>query len=200
MQAFMVLPLVIAVVVVGLRTGGIRALLALRLRHRWLVGASVAVQFLRQSNPGWANAVLSAAGGTVPVTLIWLLVTAFAATNFLMLPSRARAAMAIFIVGMTMNTLAIAANGGMPFSLGAAKWAGMTDAEIEKYVPGHPPLTTDSRLAPLADVLPVPGVHAVASIGDLLIIGGLTWLLIAIMLQGIQDPAVPASVRRDRSS
>jgi hypothetical protein len=136
----------------------------------------------------------------VPVTLIWLLVTAFAAMNFSTLPSRARAAMAMFVLGMTMNTLAIAANGGMPFSVGAARSAGLAEAEIETYVPGHPPLTTGSRLAPLADVLPVPGIHAVASVGDLLIFGGLTWLLIAIMMRGTQDSAVPRPVHGDRPS
>ncbi|MFC7530020.1 DUF5317 family protein [Actinoplanes sp. GCM10030250] len=200
MQAFMVLPIVVAVVVVGFRAGGIRALLTLRLRHRWLVGVAVAVQLLRQSDPGWAMTVLSAAGGIVPVILIWLLVVTFASLNFSMMASRARVAMAMFIVGMTLNTVVIAVNEGMPFSVGAARWAGLTEAEIDAYVPGHPPLTNVSRLAPLADVVPVPGVHAVASVGDVLIFGGLTWLLIAIMMRGIRDPAASTSVRRDQLS
>jgi len=188
MLAFMVLPVVAAVVVAGWRRGGLAALLALRLRHRWLVLAAVVVQFLRQSEPGWALSVLRAAGGTLPVVLIWLLVTAFAALNLAALPPRGRPAVATFLAGMTMNTVAIAANGGMPFAVGSARWAGLSEQEIRAYVPGHPPLTTESRLAPLADVLPVPGVHAVASVGDLLIFGGLTWLLITIMMRETRDP------------
>lgn len=195
MFAFMALPVVVAVLVVCLRRGGFRAILALRLRQRWLIGLAAAVQFVRLTEPAWAAPILTPLRGAVPVVLIWALVAGFAVVNLRSLPRTARTPMGLFLTGMTLNSLAIAANGGMPFSTTAARWAGLTETQIETYVVGHPPLTGESRLAPLADVLPVPGLHAVASVGDLLIFAGLPWLLAVIMLRGARTPAAPDPAR-----
>ncbi|GIE98886.1 hypothetical protein Ari01nite_63510 [Paractinoplanes rishiriensis] len=188
MLLLMSLPLAVAIAVAivvtglrtgGLRTGGLRALLRLRLRHRWLVGAAAAVQLVRLTDPAWAAAVLRPWRGALPVIAIWVLVVAFAIANVSTLHGRARAAMALFVTGMSMNFAAIVANGGMPFSVPAARRAGFTEAEIGTDVLGHPPLTPGSRLTPLADVIPLPGLHIVASAGDVLIFAGLVWLLLS---------------------
>lgn len=191
MLILMILPVAVAVVVAGLRSGGWRALLQLRLRHRWLVGGAAAVQFLRLSDPEWASVLLTPLRGALPVLAIWALVVAFVLANLPGLHRSGRAALSVFLAGMTMNFAAILANGGMPYSVPAARRAGLSPAQIDVEVLGHPHLTAESRLAPLADVLPVPPLHAVASVGDLLIFGGLSWLLISLTKRRTPVPAPP---------
>lgn len=79
-------------------------------------------------------------------------------------------------VGTFLNLLVIAANGGvMPMSARALRVAGlhqMLDPERTSRFIRHAIMTPDTRLKPLADIIPVPGfalIAQVASIGDLLI-------------------------------
>lgn len=79
-------------------------------------------------------------------------------------------------VGIFLNILVIAANGGvMPMSARALRVAGlhqMLDPERTSRFIRHAIMTPDTRLKPLADIIPVPGfalIAQVASIGDLLI-------------------------------
>jgi hypothetical protein len=101
--------------------------------------------------------------------------------------------MVVFLAGMTMNSATIVANGGMPYSVPAARRAGFSEASIGDVL-GHPRLTAESHLAPLADAIPVPYLQTVASVGDLLIFAGISWLLISIALRATRRPATPASV------
>jgi hypothetical protein len=174
MLVLMALPVAVAAVLAGLRGGGLRALLRLRLRHRWLILAAAAVQLARLSFP---------VRGAAPVVLMWSLVVAFVLVNLSPLDRSGRLAALTFAGGLSMNFAAIVTNGGMPFSVPAARTAGFTSAAITADVPAHPHLTTGSRLAALADVLPVPHLHIVASAGDLLIITGIVWLLVSIMVR-----------------
>lgn len=193
MLLLVLLPVAVAAAVVGLRHGGLRAVLALRLRHPWLVLVAAAVQFVRLTDPAWAGPLLTPWRAAVPVVLGWALVTAFVLVNLSGLPTAGRWAAVAFLAGLSMNSLAVAVNGGMPFSAPAARWAGFSEERISAYVVGHPELTAESRLAPLADVIPVPGLPAVASVGDLLIFGGLTLFLISTMMRGVPDHADVAS-------
>lgn len=192
MLALMAAPVAVAILVVGVRTGGLRALLAVRLRHTWLVGVAAVVQVVRLTEPEWATAALTPLRGALPVVVMWTLLTAFALGNLAGRSRAAKAGILVFLAGTTMNSAAMVANGGMPFSLTAARWAGFTDRQLDTHVTGHPPLTADSRLVPLADVIPVPLLPAVASVGDLLIFVGLIWLLVATMMRRPADAAAPA--------
>jgi hypothetical protein len=176
------IPVVAALIVVLARGGDWRAVLSLRLRHLWLVWAAVGVQMLRQADPAWAAVALRPLHGLWPVLVIWLLAVAFAATNLRAVPAPARPGLVLLAVGFTLNSLAMATNGGMPFSVSAARWAGLSDGTIGQPLPGHPPLTPHSWLAPLADIIPLPGLHRVLSAGDVAMLGGLGWLLAAFVL------------------
>jgi len=173
MLILMALPVVVAVVIILLRGGRWTHLGRLRLRHPWLVWAAAGVQFLRLSEPSWVADLL-------PVIAIWLLASAFVAVNLRSVPARARPWLVVFATGYTANTAAVAANGGMPFSARAAELAGFSAAEIASPKLGHPPLTADSALMPLADLIPVPLLQRVVSVGDLFMILGATLLLAAL--------------------
>jgi hypothetical protein len=164
--------------------GGWRALLGLRLRCVWLIWVAAAVQALRHADPSWAAPLLHPLDGLWPVLATWLLAVGFAAVNLWALPARSRPGTLLAAVGFTVNSLAIAVNGGMPFSVPGARVAGFSEAEIATPIVGHPPITTDSALIMFADVIPLPGLHRVISIGDILLLAGLVWLLAAIAPPG----------------
>ena len=60
-----------------------------------------------------------------------------------------------------------ALNGGMPFSVPAARSVGLDVAGS----PGHVPIDGSTLLVPLADLVPVPGVAMVFSVGDVAALG-----------------------------
>jgi hypothetical protein len=140
----------------------------------WLIWVAAGVQLMRQVNPSWAQPVLAAQRGIWPVVVIWALLVVFVAGNVGSLPWRARTGLLVFAVGATLNTLAIAANGGMPFSAEAARVA--APDTVARPSRGHPAATADSRLTVLTDIIPVPGGRAVLSVGDVLLLAGIAWL------------------------
>jgi len=191
MLVIMLAPVVLAVaavlVLVLIRGTGARGVLAvlaplaLRLRGRWLVFAAAAVQAVRMADPPWAAPFLAPQRGLWPVVAIWTLAIGFAVVNSPVLP---RPPLVVFVAGLTLNCLTIAVNGGMPFSPTAARLAGFDAAYVTTPMTGHPPLGPGSRLSLFADVIPVPVLERVVSIGDLLLIGGLAGLLVTIMVPG----------------
>lgn len=74
-------------------------------------------------------------------------------------------------VGLLLNVLVIAANGAMPVSPDAARVAGITEA-LDSGIQ-HEPLTDDSRLPWLADIIPVPDTKLVISLGDVVLGAGI---------------------------
>jgi hypothetical protein len=191
MLVIMLAPVVLAAALVLIRGTGARAVLALRLRGRWLVFAAAAVQAVRLADPPWAARVLAPQRGLWPVLVIWTLAIVFAVVNAPVLPRPARPPLVVFVAGLTLNCLTVAVNGGMPFSPKAARMAGFDAAYLATPVTGHPPLGRDSRLTAFADVIPVPVLERVVSIGDLLLIGGLAGLLVAVMVTGLPSPPPP---------
>jgi hypothetical protein len=173
-----------AVVIVLVQVRTLRGFLTVRLRYLWLLWAAAGAQFLRLSDPSWASAVQRSWRGMWPVLIIWLLAVAFSIANVRSLPVRSRTGLAVFVAGFSLNSLVIALNGGMPFSVRAAQLAGLPPEMIAFSRVGHRPLAPDSVLAPLADIVPVPGLQRVVSFGDLLILLGIAWLLVSVGLLG----------------
>lgn len=176
----MVLPFVVAALIVVVRHGGVRGIAPHRLRHVWLVWLAAAVQFLRVSNPDWAAPVLTPLRGLWPVAATWVLALLFALANVQPMRRAARLGLALLVLGMSLNSVTVMLNGGMPFSASAARAAGFSEQEIATPRLGHPRLTTQSRLTPLADVIAVPGLQRVLSVGDLLMLIGGAWMLVTI--------------------
>lgn len=145
-------------VAAGLVLGGRFARLG-RLEIAWwpVLVAAIAVRFV---------APMLGAAATI------LYVVGFAAIATVALTNRGLPGMWLIAAGAALNLVVVAANGGMPVDEGALVTAGAT-------MPGdrlHVALEGATRLAPLADVIPLPIVRGVYSLGDVLLALGGFWL------------------------
>jgi hypothetical protein len=80
--------------------------------------------------------------------------------------------------GGLLNGVAIAANGRMPYSTWAASKAGLG---VGLQTARNVAATHATRLLPIGDIMPVPPLHAVFSIGDMLICLGIAAMIVAAM-------------------
>jgi hypothetical protein len=171
---------VVAVVVVRRRS--LRPLLGLRLRWVWLIWLAALLQYARTRDLNWVGGVLAWHNGVVPVVAMWLLGVAFVVANLRAMPLGARIGAGVLAVGFSLNTVVMVVNGTMPFATASAQWAGFSTEAIDAPADGHAPINADTKLAAFADVIPVPGFGVVTSIGDLLMVVGVTWLLSQLAL------------------
>lgn len=84
----------------------------------------------------------------------------------------------VVAVGLMLNASVIAVNGAMPVSPAAVEAAGAESLHDERHVEHgvhlrNEPMTENTRLAGLADVIPVPPLHKVVSVGDVILMLGL---------------------------
>ena len=113
--------------------------------------------------------------GAVPVILLsYALLIAFCAANL------THAGMGVVLVGIVLNLVVIAVNGGMPVRQDAIVAAGIASHEevrdLEFGAKRH--LETDEdRLTFLADIVPVPVAEEVLSFGDLAMAVGVSAVL-----------------------
>ena len=101
------------------------------------------------------------------------------------LVNRRLPAMPLIILGLVLNASVVVATAGMPVSADAARMAGAqaalttTRGEPQK----HHLMTDRDVLRPLGDIIPVPPpLGALFSPGDVLLYGGLAWLVVMVML------------------
>ncbi len=100
------------------------------------------------------------------------------------------------LAGCLANALVTALNGGMPFSVEGAARAGIDAASVADPTPGHVPIGPGTLLVPLADVVGVPGLGVVLSVGDLLLWGGLAAAVALGARRTARGADVDASVGR----
>lgn len=73
--------------------------------------------------------------------------------------------------GLLLNAVVMAANGAMPVDPGAMRALGLGELEVP---PGkHTLLTPDTHLPWLADILPLPPLRSIISVGDVVLAIGL---------------------------
>jgi hypothetical protein len=160
---------VVAGVGIGYAAGGRLAnLAATRFRALWLLWAIAVAQFA-DLIPAARTYVLV---GTFAVAVCWLVV------NALSWPLTLRCGALAVAAGGLLNAAAIAANGRMPYSRWAAAAAGIGAGRqtARNVAAAHA-----ARLLALGDVLPVPPLRAVFSVGDVLICCGIATIVIAGM-------------------
>ncbi len=114
------------------------------------------------------------------------------------------AGMPLLFIGLALNCIVIAANGGMPVSRQALEASGQSDVlELLLQDEGakHHLLTPEDHVTFLGDVIPVGGpLHQVVSAGDVFVYSGIAWLIVAVMrgrTAGLA-PAVEAEKYRGR--
>lgn len=177
----MLLLAIVAVVLglaIGVATGGkIRRVGEIHLRWWGLALAGLGLQLvpvptMEGSTDRWI------AAGLYALSYVVLFV-------FVMLNAR-RPGFALLGVGFALNALVIGINGGMPVSEHALRSlagergdAAVARLETEGGLRHHL-ATSEDRLRPIGDVIPIPGpVSGVFSVGDLLALIGATWVIAA---------------------
>ncbi|GAA1412676.1 DUF5317 family protein [Catellatospora coxensis] len=144
----------------------------LRLRANALLWAAAAAAVIRYTAPGWVPEPIRHSHGLWLALLTWAIGTAWVAANLPTSPAGIRGGLCLMWTGFTLNSAAIAVNGGaMPFAAGAPA----------REAVGHVRLRPDHHLPWLADVIPVPMFARVVSVGDLILMAGIAFLLTAAM-------------------
>lgn len=173
---FLVAVPVVAGVVLGYaRDGRLRHLGDFPIRVTSLLWVAAALQVLHFDFAGTRDAIESALHLSLMVPIFGL-VGAWALLN---LPGRSRlvqAAIGLVLVGGAMNAVAIAANGRMPYSESALEVANVSDAQRARGLrsPKHVAADDATRLGWLGDVIPVRPIEKVVSIGDVVLLFGVT--------------------------
>ncbi|MEU4215463.1 DUF5317 family protein [Actinoplanes sp. NPDC026623] len=139
----------------GGRLAGFRTI---RVRALWLVWLAAGVQYAQYS-----------IGGPPLLVVVFAVVLTWLAVNIPGWPRAIRAAAVVIVLGASLNGLAIALNGRMPYAPAAAGDAGLRPGA---RTPKNEPAGPGTRLAVLGDTIAVQPLHAVVSLGDLLIGGG----------------------------
>lgn len=176
---FQLLAIAFAVALVaGLTAGGtMRNLRHVPLRWAPVAFASVVVALV-------PLAVEMGDGPTLALQIVSNLgILAFGVANLVASRGGVRAGFAVIAAGWALNFAVIAANGSMPLSEWAYARSGQTDPITEGeggfYKIGV--AGDGTLLRPLGDVIPIPGIHQVVSIGDVLLISGIAVVIAAGM-------------------
>jgi len=174
-----------------LRGGRFQALSALRLRVTGLVVLAVIVQFGLGgvSSEAWRYVALVASYGLMG---IWL------AINLRDGPNWRRGGLALVALGYALNLLAILPNGNMPVSTDALRRAGGSQASFEEKpnIDKHVASGAGDVWPWLGDVIAVPPLRAVISIGDVAMLIGVVVVVYGGMTAA--EPQLPQGrVRED---
>jgi hypothetical protein len=115
--------------------------------------------------------------GTAMLVTSYVLLLGFIAVNRWIPAAR------IMAVGLLLNLLVVATNGGMPVSARAIERAGgSATALASEPSEKHHLMTEDDVLWFLGDVIPIPPpVKIVLSIGDVLLYLGMAWFVVQVM-------------------
>ena len=160
-MTFSLVAFVVVALIAGLARGGSLKSLA-ETRVRWLIllfeGLAIQLVFDIWDPPG-----LTAGGG-----LAVLLLSNTAVGAFLLLNKRIPG-MLVVGLGLLLNTIVITANQAMPVSPSAAATAGIEPPPSISDDLKHERLDSETQLGWLGDVIPVPGVKEVLSLGDIVL-------------------------------
>lgn len=159
------------------------------LRGLWLLYAAAVVQLLSHAPP--VAQLLS------PTAQRWLTAGVFAAVGVALLVNipglswLARCGVGVVFAGGALNAAAILPNGHMPVAPAALRDDGVK--AIGALDPHHAVETSATRLRWLGDIVPVPWLHTVVSVGDIVLMLGIALLVAALMHRsGPVRPAGPA--------
>jgi hypothetical protein len=180
-------PIALGVVIGWLAGGSIRGLNTFPLKWFGLVWVAAACQVAQYSlglftdhphsvqNVGLLAVMYGACG-------------AFMARNWSNTTGRLHTGLVFLAGGFLLNAVPIALNGRMPYSGRAADYLGLS-GDTGKGVRIGP----GTHLGWLGDVIPVPGVRAIISVGDLVLVVGIVITLVALMANAPRSPVTSRS-------
>jgi uncharacterized protein DUF5317 len=173
----MILALIVAVVCAAIalaRGGSLESLAATPLRWvGFLFGALVVQIGIDLLDPSWLNE----SGDVIVILLTNLAVIIFLIVN------RGLPGVPLAALGLLLNLAVITLNGGMPVSARAAETAGLAE-ELRDPGVKHELLDDDTALPWLADVIPIPGLQKIISVGDVVLAIGIGRLFYVRTLEG----------------
>lgn len=181
----------------GLAVGGrVRALARLRFRAPLLLWPAAGLQL----GAGW----LAPSRRPLAVGLAYAVVGAWLLLNAAWHAGPIRAALGLLALGWVLNGVPIVANGGMPVSMAALRQVGApaTVSVRDGHLFKHVPASRDTVLVGLGDVVPVPALRTVVSVGDLVMVVAVM-LVVAFAMAGDggalrAPPHPPLAFRRSR--
>ena len=173
----MELALVVAIgaVVLGLRNGGsLHALASTSFRAPLLLFAGLVLQVILDVwEPSWLS---------VGLALALLLASNALVASFIAVNQKLPG-MLLVAVGLALNVIVITSNGAMPVSPEAARRSGASTS-VEGAGAKHEVMDEDTVLPWLGDVIPVPGVGLVLSVGDVVLAAGMSRLVYVRTVSG----------------
>lgn len=182
MSYFVIVAIALAVVTGLVRGGSLDSLS--RTQFRWTVllleGLLIQLVFDLWDPPGLTR------GGA----LVILIASNAAVAGFLFLNRRAPG-MLLIGVGLILNVIVISANQAMPVSRAAAASAGLPAPPASSGELKHELLNDETVLPFLADVIPIPGLNEVLSLGDVVLALGVARLVYARTV-ALKQSAPPA--------
>ena len=165
--------LAVAIIASLLRGGRLRQIADADLRLAWLLFLGVAVQVGVDLAAGRGLLPDAGRAGWTLLLLSQLLVVAFLVAN------RRLPGVWWVAAGLALNAIVMAANRAMPVDPAAIAALGLDGATV---LPGkHTLLTPDTHLPWLADIIPVPWLRSILSVGDLVLAIGLIPMAHALM-------------------
>lgn len=187
----MVLPAVIGLIIVARPNV---ALSLKRIRGTWLIAIAAAFQFVHVEG-WWPEQLPETVERRVYAVFVIVVALTFSWLNrSLWSRGTGRWALSLIPLGTISNAIPIAVLGAMPYSIPGARTAGYTEAELVTDAPGYIRLDDVSPFwTPLADLIPVPVLMKVLSIGDLFLISGLVLLIASCSLSradAVSEPVV----------
>lgn len=193
MLTLMVLPAIIGLIIVARPTV---ATSLTSLRGKWLIVLVAALQFMHVEGL-WPDQVKESVERRVYAVLVVVIAVAFCWLNRSLWSRRSgRWALSLIPLGTASNSLPIAVLGAMPYSIPGARAAGYSSAELATDAPGYIRLDDVSPLwIPLADLVPVPVLMKILSVGDLLLFPGLVLLVIACYRTSAPDRSDSTTMR-----
>lgn len=170
----LVLPVALGIAI-GLATGGsIARLMSFSVPAAWLLWIAAGAQVMHAvTGLRWLQ------GAVFTLVLLWLMVSARRAAT------AERPAYGAIVTGLSANAVAIGLNGRMPYDPAAARLAGLAEAG---ETPRNVPANGGTHLAWLGDILPVPPLGAVVSLGDILIGVGIAMLVASMIRRHPRKP------------
>ena len=180
----LVLGTLVVAALVGLLSGG-----------RWSRLAELKIAWVPLAIAGFAMQWVTPSDAWLPLVL---LLVSFAALIAFAIRNLAVRGFRVVLLGILLNFLVIAVNAGMPVSRYALEASGQTDTLADLIHGGgakHHLATQKDVLVPLADVIPVPPIHNILSVGDIVTYAGAAWVVIAALrprrasLRRVPEPA-----------
>jgi hypothetical protein len=149
------------------RGGSLERLAETKFRWAWLVVVGLSAQIAIEI---WSPPWLDDDAGLAVLLGSNAIVALFLAVNWRL------AGIAVAALGMALNVVVIAANGAMPVSQRALDKAGY-EGNVGDLDRKHEILDADTKLPWLADVIPVPYLRTIISLGDIVLAIGIGQLV-----------------------